>query len=341
MNTETTGSNGVKASYTTHVPVIPKEISKLPGQDLVPKMATTANFIQTIPIGGDSGNVTLGYGYLTTPAPLPLKLYAKIHKIIKDGIRIGKNGRNDFHKYDYVTEADVVDEIKRIFTENNLVYDFNIVGTRKVEGLENVTEVEAEITLIDLDSSESKVYSFFGQGQDKGDKGIYKAYTGLQKYFFMKNFLISTGDDPENDTGKANQAVAKPATTAAAPTKKSAFVAPTRAQAVNLTTIGIQKTVVTADPELLNKDILNGTISKDNLTKVADVVNNLPVSGSVTLPDGKTSGELTATTQGAPRQATAVSAAPTETAPVVKKRRQSTHLVVPQKLKFVRNNAFN
>ena len=228
MNTETTGSNGVKASYTTHVPVIPKEISKLPGQDLVPKMATTANFVQTIPIGGDSGNVTLGYGYSTTPAPLPLKLYAKIHKIIKDGIRIGKNGRNDFHKYDYVTEADVVDEIKRIFTENNLVYDFNIVGTRKVEGLENVTEVEAEITLIDLDSSESKVYSFFGQGQDKGDKGIYKAYTGLQKYFFMKNFLISTGDDPENDTGKANQAVAKPATTAATTTKKSAFVAPTR-----------------------------------------------------------------------------------------------------------------
>ena len=319
MNTETTGSNGVKASYTTHVPVIPKEISKLPGQDLVPKMATTANFVQTIPIGGDSGSFS--FTTTTPPAPVPLKLYTKIHKIIKDGIRIGKNGRNDFHKYDYVTEADVVDEIKRIFTENNLVYDFNIVGTRKVEGLENVTEVEAEITLIDLDSSESKVYSFFGQGQDKGDKGIYKAYTGLQKYFFMKNFLISTGDDPENDTGKANQAVAKPATTAATTTKKSAFVAPTRTQAVGPTTTAIQKTVVTADPELLNKDISNGTISKDNLTKVAEAVNTLPVSGSVTLPDGKTSGELTATTQGAPQQGTAVSAAPTETAPVVKKSR--------------------
>ena len=305
MNTETTGSNGVKASYTTHVPVIPKEISKLPGQDLVPKMATTANFVQTIPIGGDSGTVafTPNYGFTTTPAPLPLKLYAKIHKIIKDGIRIGKNGRNDFHKYDYVTEADVVDEIKRIFTENNLVYDFNIVGTRKVEGLENVTEVEAEITLIDLDSSESKVYSFFGQGQDKGDKGIYKAYTGLQKYFFMKNFLISTGDDPENDSGKANQAVAKPATTATTTTKKAAFVPPTRATTPT--------TIAQVAPTLSTPtNTLTGTVGENGGT-----------SGTVTVFSGTgTPVGVTVTADTKPTDPV-VTAAPTETAPMVKKPR--------------------
>jgi ERF superfamily len=114
-----------------------------------------------------------------------------------------------------------------------MVYDFNIVNTRKVEGLENVTEVEAQITLIDLDSGESKIYNFFGQGQDKGDKGIYKAYTGLQKYFFMKNFLISTGDDPENDSGKANQTAQKTTTATA---RKSSFVPPTRTSTPALTT---------------------------------------------------------------------------------------------------------
>ena len=228
MNTSTNGSNGFEKHYdvlkhpetlkTPHTNLLEKAVTASttvgvnPGSTFDSRPTTGGNsamYLQTFPIpglnggpNGDSGVVS----YFTpnnTPAPLPLKLYAKIHKIIQDGIRVGKNGRNDFHKYDYVTEADVVDEMKRIFTENNMVYDFNIIGTRKIEGLENVTEVEAEITLIDLSSGESKVYSFFGQGQDKGDKGIYKAYTGLQKYFFMKNFLISTGDDPENDSGLA------------------------------------------------------------------------------------------------------------------------------------------
>jgi hypothetical protein len=164
-----------------------------PKDDLIGKAATNTHFMQTLPYP------TYQYGVTTTPSPTPLKLYKKIHSILKKGIRVGKNGTNTFHKYDYVTEADVVDEMKRIFTENNLVYDFNIVDVSQVVGLDNVTQVTAKITLIDLDSGESKEYTFVGVGQDKGDKGLYKAYTGLQKYFFMKNFLISTGDDPEYD----------------------------------------------------------------------------------------------------------------------------------------------
>lgn len=36
-----------------------------------------------------------------------------------------------------------------------------------------------------------------GEGMDTGDKAIYKAITGAQKYVLMKTFLIPTGDDPE------------------------------------------------------------------------------------------------------------------------------------------------
>ncbi len=42
--------------------------------------------------------------------------------------------------------------------------------------------------------------SWVGQGLDNADKGYYKAYTGAVKYFLMKTFMISTGDDPELDS---------------------------------------------------------------------------------------------------------------------------------------------
>lgn len=233
-----------------------------------------AMYLQTFPLPNDSNGNSASFSYFTPntqSAPIPYKLYGKIHKIIKDGIRVGKNGRNDFHKYDYVTEADVVDEMKRIFTENNIVYDFNIIGTRKVEGLENVTEVEAEITLIDLDNSESKVYTFFGQGQDKGDKGIYKAYTGLQKYFFMKNFLISTGDDPENDTGVANKVKEKTTTTTPA---KRGFTPPPRQAAAPIATPNA------GTPGVSSGVLIGKTDEKGGTSGTVSVSNEPPVQGT-------------------------------------------------------------
>jgi len=230
-NGQTISNNG---GVTTPIPTIPED-AKFPAKgrdvlkaykEVVPTKntaePTSAHFVQTIPYTPDGNSGSFAF---TTPATVPLKLYGKIHKIITDGVRVGKDGRNDFHKYDYVTEADVVEEMKAIFIKHNIVYDFSVndVNNVIVDGKE-ITRVEASITLVDLDSGESKVYTFFGDGQDKGDKGIYKAYTGLQKYFFMKNFLISTGDDPENDSGKAN----KPSVNVPNGSARRGFTAPAR-----------------------------------------------------------------------------------------------------------------
>ncbi len=54
--------------------------------------------------------------------------------------------------------------------------------------------------LLDVDSGESHVSTAYGQGQDKGDKGVYKAATGAEKYFLLKTFLIATGDDAEKES---------------------------------------------------------------------------------------------------------------------------------------------
>jgi len=50
------------------------------------------------------------------------------------------------------------------------------------------------------DGKESFSFAIPGSGSDKGDKGVYKALTGSQKYAIMKLFKIETGDDPEQDT---------------------------------------------------------------------------------------------------------------------------------------------
>ena len=39
----------------------------------------------------------------------------------------------------------------------------------------------------------------YGEGIDKGDKALYKAYTGAIKYYLANTFLIATGNEPEND----------------------------------------------------------------------------------------------------------------------------------------------
>jgi hypothetical protein len=63
------------------------------------------------------------------------------------------------------------------------------------------------------DTGETLTSIYKGEGEDEGDKGLYKAYTGATKYFLTKNFLISSGDvlndvepnDPEADTTRAHE----------------------------------------------------------------------------------------------------------------------------------------
>jgi hypothetical protein len=62
-----------------------------------------------------------------------------------------------------------------------------------------------------------------GEGQDAGDKAVYKAMTGALKYCLLKTFLIPTGDDPERDETPAKP----PAPKSAPPTPKPAAKQPT------------------------------------------------------------------------------------------------------------------
>lgn len=164
----------------------------------------------------------------TTAQPAPIKgrpLAKKLAMVMSEVHRVPKNGRNDFHNYDYVTESDLVDHIRDKLAQLGVAL-FPSVREHEVVETEDqrkrtvyLTTVTLDITLVDGESGDMMTTSWVGQGMDQGDKGYYKAYTGALKYFLLKTFMISTGDDPERDDHLNHQ---PPQPRSQAPAKASA-----------------------------------------------------------------------------------------------------------------------
>ena len=136
----------------------------------------------------------------------PKTLAGKLAAVLGEIGRVAKRGYNQHFKYEYVTEADLADEIRPLLSKYNLCVIPSVVSTSTEAN--NVSIVQMTFTIIDGDTGEKETSSFFGAGQDKADKGIYKAVTGAMKYWMYKTFIVSTGDDPENDNDFEKQPVA-------------------------------------------------------------------------------------------------------------------------------------
>jgi len=125
----------------------------------------------------------------------------KLHKVMSEIKAIGKTGRNKFHNYDYATEADVMQAIRDKLIKNKLLI-IPEAGECFIHthGDTFLTDIAMGHTIYDVESGESIKTTWRGQGTDKGDKGLYKAFTGGHKYFLMKTFFLPTDADPENDS---------------------------------------------------------------------------------------------------------------------------------------------
>ena len=135
-------------------------------------------------------------------------LATKLAEIVTETHHVAKRGRNDFHKYDYVTESDVLDAVRHGLASRRIVIIPRITGSTVVEkerqgkASEYITTVQMTFAIIDGDSAEVLECPWIGCGQDAGDKGPYKALTGGYKYFLLKLFMIPTGDDPEREEAR-------------------------------------------------------------------------------------------------------------------------------------------
>lgn len=129
----------------------------------------------------------------------------KLQAIMERVDRIKKDARNDFHKYKYASEkiiketlhAELVKE-KVLFQLNGIDLRVDVIKTAKGEDT-NLTHIKFEYKFIDSETGDTLTGTFYGTGEDKGDKGTYQATTGAIKYILTSMFLIPTGDDPEKD----------------------------------------------------------------------------------------------------------------------------------------------
>jgi hypothetical protein len=125
-------------------------------------------------------------------------LVEKLIWIMSQVERIPKNGYNSFHKYKYALESDVKDACRTFMAEVGVLMTFSVKDTEQRR--DDIVRVFSEVTFHDADSEDTLTFEIAGDGQDKNDKGIYKAITGSTKYALMSTFLIPTGDDPEKDS---------------------------------------------------------------------------------------------------------------------------------------------
>ena len=112
---------------------------------------------------------------------------------------VQKDGTNSFQKYNYASEANAIKALRPALVKNGLIL-LPSVEKSEMDSYGNTT-VHVLYKLMDVEGN-FITFQMIGQGNDKnskgvGDKGIYKAITGANKYALLKTFLLETGDDPE------------------------------------------------------------------------------------------------------------------------------------------------
>jgi hypothetical protein len=141
-------------------------------------------------------------------------LAVKMAEILGEVGNVPKNGRNDFHGYDYIQESDLVDHLRSKLAKAGIAIFPSIrehVVTQVQDArsrIQYMATVTLDVTFIDGDTGDKMTTTWVGQGVDAGDKSYYKAYTGAFKYALLKTFMVSTGDDPELDQIPAPKSIA-------------------------------------------------------------------------------------------------------------------------------------
>lgn len=143
------------------------------------------------------------------------KLFKKIYKVQQKlfGIQVEKTGKNTFSNYKYSTKEDIIKAVKPALNESGLVIMFNYEKPDYVEAKnkkgESITavRVRCNVSITDIETGRSVDVPIDGMAEDQQDKALWKAYTGIQKYFYLKEFGLQDSnleDEPENDNPRGS-----------------------------------------------------------------------------------------------------------------------------------------
>jgi len=129
---------------------------------------------------------------------------------------IGKSGFNQYDKYAYATLLDYIEAARPVLSEHGMAVMFSIgesirlpERTTSQGKTEHAVQIKTTARLIHS-SGEWVEIDVYGEGQDRSDKGVYKAITGARKYAIACVLGLATTDDPENDADGRNAPQAPP-----------------------------------------------------------------------------------------------------------------------------------
>lgn len=131
-----------------------------------------------------------------------------LNSVMKDVSYVQRNSENKFHGYKYASESSLLESLRPAMIAHGLILIPSVGNVSPID-LNGNTTVTVDYTLAHTSGEvwPDKIVAV-GCGNDKskngsvGDKGVYKALTGANKYLLFKLFQIETGDDPERDEGE-------------------------------------------------------------------------------------------------------------------------------------------
>ena len=133
----------------------------------------------------------------------PIKLAAKIAKVMEAVGYVAKTGTNSAQGYKFVQASAVADKVREQLSKLSVSMtptNIDVISEGVTpSGKQALLTLRFTWTLTDGETGETLSFQSIGTGADSGDKAAYKAATGALKYALLTGFLIPTGDDPEAD----------------------------------------------------------------------------------------------------------------------------------------------
>lgn len=139
-------------------------------------------------------------------------LYTRLARVMGRAKRIQKRGRNSHFDYSFATQDDVYDFVRGAMAAEGVAFLPRIVSIEDVEfetarGTRTKTRVTFEFSFCDGETGYCEASRWVGEAMDDQDKSISKASANAEKYFLLRTFVLSTGDDQDPDaSGEVNGA---------------------------------------------------------------------------------------------------------------------------------------